>query len=318
MIGKPTMEKEKTYPVTTVAIQNRVTECFKSMSIDEKRILILSSPIARNRDATERDEIFISTQDFAKECGIKTNSAYKQLEVASKRLIDRSFSYINQRDRRVRSNWVIDATYEDAGVSLRFTSIVLEMLKILDEFNPYTRYRKEVVLKLKKDYAIDFYHLAKKNQKLGGFKLTIDEAFVEFGLPESYRDLSNFKRRVLKVPIDEINAVTDLCIGYTPVKQGRTVIAYQFTVKEKPKPKTVKQERDPNTLDLFCHMTDKQISTYSSILSESKKINDLAGTMSYSAFAIWLASVLRDPSSVREETAKRVFKALRTETDFKG
>ncbi|HCT7890823.1 TPA: replication initiation protein, partial [Acinetobacter baumannii] len=154
------MEKEKTYPVTTVAIQNRVTECFKSMSIDEKRILILSSPIARNRDATERDEIFISTQDFAKECGIKTNSAYKQLEVASKRLIDRSFSYINQRDRRVRSNWVIDATYEDAGVSLRFTSIVLEMLKILDEFNPYTRYRKEVVLKLKKDYAIDFYHLA--------------------------------------------------------------------------------------------------------------------------------------------------------------
>lgn len=40
--------------------------------------------------------------------------------------------------------------------------------------------------------------------------------------------------------------------------------------------------------------------------------------MSYSAFAIWLASVLRDPSSVREETAKRVFKALRTETDFKG
>ena len=122
----------------------------------------------------------------------------------------------------------------------------------------------------------------------------------------------------MKVPIDEINAVTDLCIGYTPVKQGRTVIAYQFTVKEKPKPKTVKQERDPNTLDLFCHMTDKQISTYSSILSESKKINDLAGTMSYSAFAIWLASVLRDPSSVREETAKRVFKALRTETDFKG
>ena len=115
--------------------------------------------------------------------------------MASKRLIDRSFSYINLREKRVRSNWVIDATYEDAGVSLRFTSIVLEMLKILDEFNPYTKYRKEIVLRLKKDYAIDFYHLAKKNQKLGKFKLTIDEAFVEFGLPESYRDLSNFKKK---------------------------------------------------------------------------------------------------------------------------
>lgn len=168
------------------------------MTIDEKRILILSSPIARNIDATEQDEIFISTQEFAEECGIKPNSAYKQLEFASKRLIDRSFSYINLREKRVRSNWVIDATYEHAGVSLRFTSIVLEMLKILDEFNPYTKYRKEIVLRLKKDYAIDFYHLAKKNQKLGKFKLTIDEAFVEFGLPESYRDLSNFKKEYSK------------------------------------------------------------------------------------------------------------------------
>ena len=29
------------------------------------------------------------------------------------------------------------------------------------------------------------------------------------------------------------------------------------------------------------------------------------------------ANILRDPTSVREETAKRIFKALRTETDFK-
>ena len=57
---------------------------------------------------------------------------------------------------------MIDATYEDAGVNLRFTSVVLMMLKILDKYNPYTRYKKDVVLKLKKDYSIDFYHLAKK------------------------------------------------------------------------------------------------------------------------------------------------------------
>lgn len=317
MISKKPMVKEKKYPVSTVAIQNKVAECFKSMTIDEKRILILSSPIARNTDATEQDEIFISTQEFAEECGIKTNSAYKQLEFASKRLIDRSFSYINLREKRVRSNWVIDATYEDAGVSLRFTSIVLEMLKILDEFNPYTKYRKEIVLRLKKDYAIDFYHLAKKNQKLGKFKLTIDEAFIEFGLPDSYRDLSNFKRRVLKVPIDEINAVTDLSIEYSPLKKGRTVIGYNFTVKEKPKPKLITSERDHQTIDMFCNLSDAQINMYSSILSKTHSISDLAGNKDYQAFAIWISNILRDPLSVREETARRIFKALHTETDFK-
>ena len=40
------------------------------------------------------------------------------------------------------------------------------------------------------------------------------------------------------MPIDEINAVTDISIEYTPLKKGRTVIGYEFTVKEKPKPKT--------------------------------------------------------------------------------
>ena len=29
-------QQDKKYPVTTMAIQNKVTECFKSMSVDEK------------------------------------------------------------------------------------------------------------------------------------------------------------------------------------------------------------------------------------------------------------------------------------------
>lgn len=307
---------DKSYPVTTMAIQNKVTECFKSMSVDEKRILIMASPIARNVDASEQDQILISAQQFADDCGIKVNSAYKQIENASKKLVDRSFSYVNDRGKKVYSNWVIDATYEDAGISLRFTSIVLVMLKILDKYNPYTRYKKDVVLKLKKDYSIDFYHLAKKNQAKNGFELTLDEMFTEFGLPESYRDLRNLKRRVLKSSLDEINEFTDVTVDYSPVKKGRSVVGFKFTVKEKPK--SIKIGRDPSTVDMFCDMSDAQIKNYSSILSKVHSISDLADNRDYSAFAVWIGNILRDPASVREETAKRIFKALRTKTDFKG
>ena len=309
--------EEKKYPVNTMAIQNKVTECFKSMSVDEKRLLIMASPIARNTDASEQDAILIRADDFAKECGIKLNSAYKQIEIASRKLIDRSFSYTNDRGKKVYSNWVIDAVYEDAGISLRFTSIVLVMLKILDKYNPYTRYKKDVVLRLKKDYSIDFYHLAKKNQAKNGFELTLDEMFIEFGLPDSYRDLRNLKRRVLKNALDEINEVTDISIEYTPIKQGRSVVGFKFVVKEKPKPKTIGIGRDPNTVDMFYEMTDAQIQKYSSILSKVSDISDLSTFPDYSTFAQWIANILRDPTSVREETAKRIFKALRTHTDFK-
>ena len=310
-------KKEKMYPVSTVAIQNRVTECFKSMSVDEKRILIMASPIARNIDASEQDSILISAQEFAEECGIKVNSAYKQIELASKKLVDRSFSYTNEKGKKVYSNWVIDATYEDAGVSLRFTSVVLMMLKILDKYNPYTRYKKDVVLKLKKDYSIDFYHLAKKSEKLGSFELTIDSMFIEFGLPESYRDLRNLKRRVLKDPIDEINNHTDINLTYEPIKKGRSVVGFKFTIKEKTKPKLIANERDTKTVDMFCNMSDAQINKYSNILSKLSELSDLSNFPDYPTFALWVSGILRDPKSVREETAMRIFKALNEKTDFK-
>ena len=290
-------KKEKTYPVSTMAIQNRVTECFKSMSVDEKRILIMASPVARNIDATEQDSILISAQQFAEECGIKVNSAYKQIELASKKLVDRSFSYTNEKGKKVYSNWVIDATYEDAGVNLRFTSVVLMMLKILDKYNPYTRYKKDVVLKLKKDYSIDFYHLAKKSEKLGSFELTIDSMFIEFGLPESYRDLRNLKRRVLKDPIDEINKYTDIDLTYEPIKKGRSVVGFKFTVREKTKHKTITvQGRDPNTVDMFFKMSDSQINMFGNQLSKLPELGKYAvGNEGYEALASRLKDMLKDP-----------------------
>lgn len=308
---------EKSYPITTMAIQNKVSECFKSMSVDEKRILIMASPVARNINASEQDQILISAQQFADDCGIKVNSAYKQIEQASKKLVDRSFSYVNEKGKKVYSNWVIDATYEDAGISLRFTSIVLVMLKILDKYNPYTRYKKDIVLKLRKDYSIDFYHLAKKNQAKNGFELTLDEMFIEFGLPESYRDLRNLKRRVLKSSLDEINKFTDVIVDYNPIKKGRSVIGFKFTVKNKPKSKVIETKRDKNTIDMFYNLTDAQIQKYSLILSKISDISDLSTFPTYDAFALWIANILRDPKSVREETAKRIFKTLMNKTDFK-
>lgn len=290
-------KKEKTYPVSTMAIQNRVTECFKSMSVDEKRILIMASPVARNINATEQDSILISAQQFAEECGIKVNSAYKQIEIASKKLVDRSFSYTNEKGKKVYSNWVIDATYEYAGVSLRFTSVVLMMLKILDKYNPYTRYKKDVVLKLKKDYSIDFYHLAKKSEKLGNFELTIDSMFIEFGLPESYRDLRNLKRRVLKDPIDEINKHTDIDLTYEPIKKGRSVVGFKFTVREKTKHKTITvQGRDKDTIDMFFKMSDSQINMFGNQLSKLPELGKYAvGNEGYEALASRIKDMLKDP-----------------------
>ena len=311
------MESKKTYPVSWVVMQNTIQECFKSMSIDEKRLLILASPIARTMDATEKDAITITSEEFAKECGIKTNSAYSQMEEASKSLLRRYFSYGDNK-KKTYCNWVIRAIYENGAISICFPDEVLLMLKEFDKLNPYTKYKKDIVLSLKKDYSFDLYHLAKKHQAMGQFEMSLEHIKNELGLPPSYNKLCNLKDRVIKPSLDEITKNTDIDLTYENLKKGRSVIGFKFTVKEKPKPKLIAPERDQKTIDMFCKLTDAQINKYSSILSRVNDMSDLSTFPTYDAFALWIANILRDPESVRDETAKRIFKALHKYTDFKN
>ena len=312
------LDIKKHYPKDWIVLQNRVVECYRSMSLDEKRLFIMATPLARTTKISSNDPVFISSSEFSKECGIDLSTAYTALELASERLFTRFFGYTNAEGDRVKMRWLNKVIYKagQGGSELYFTDEVLLLLREFDALNPYTKYKKEVVLRLKKDYSLDFYHLAKKHQTMGGFQISLDELFQQLGLPESYQDLSNLKKRVIKPSLDEITANTDIDLSYENVKRGRSVVGFKFTVKEKPKPKVIETGRDKNTIDMFCKLTDAQIQKYSSILSKVSDISDLSTFPDYSTFAQWIANILRDPKSVREETAKRIFKALRTHTDF--
>jgi plasmid replication initiation protein len=279
----------------------------------------MATPLARTTKVSSNDPIFISSSDFARECGVDLSTAYTALEMASDRLFTRFFGYTAENGDRVKMRWVNKVIYKagQGGSELYFSDEVLLLLREFDALNPYTKYKKEVVLRLKKDYSLDFYHLAKKHQTMGGFQISLDELFEQLGLPESYRRIGNLKDRVIKPSLEEITANTDIDLSYENVKRGRSVVGFKFTVKEKPKPKVIETGRDKNTIDMFCKLTDAQIQKYSSILSKVSDISDLSTFPDYSTFAQWIANILRDPTSVREETAKRIFKALRTHTDFK-
>ncbi len=253
---------EKKYPETWVVMQNKIEQCFHKMTLDEKRLLILASPTARMIDASEKDAIEVTAEQFANECGIKVSSAYKQLEVASKNLLNRSFSYINERGKRVGVTWVIRAIYEDGYISVCFPDEVLTMLKAFDASNPFTKYKKENVLLLKGEYSIDLYHIAKKYEGMSTFQITLEDYKLELGLPKSYNRINNLKARALEPAIKEINEKTDINITYENIKRGRTVIGLKFTVKPKAKLiKTLEVKRDPHTADMFTidGLNDKQL-----------------------------------------------------------
>ena len=292
------LDVKKHYPKDWIVLQNRVVECFRGMSLDEKRLFIMATPLARTTKISSNDPIFISSSDFSKECGIDLSTAYTALELASERLFTRFFGYTNAEGDRVKMRWLNKVIYKagQGGSELYFTDEVLLLLREFDALNPYTKYKKEVVLRLKKDYSLDFYHLAKKHQTMGGFQISLDELFQQLGLPESYQDLSNLKKRVIKPSLDEITANTDIDLSYENVKRGRSVVGFKFTVKEKPKLKVIETRRDPNTPDLFHKMTESQLDTFSSKLSELPEVQTMAHAgEDMKPFIARIRSMLKDP-----------------------
>ena len=313
------LDIKKHYPKDWVVLQNRVVECFKSMTLDEKRLFIMATPLARTTNVSSGEPIFISTDEFASACGLEITGAYTALGVATKKLFDRSFGYVRADKKKVSIRWMYKTAYGDGGSELYFTDEVLLLLREFDALNPYTKYKKEVVLRLKKDYSLDLYHLAKKHQNMGGFQISLDDLFEQLGLPKSYKRIGNLKDRVINPSLDEITKNTDIDLTYENVKKGRSVVGFKFTVREKPKPKSqlIASEKDVKTVDLFCNMSDAQINKYSTILSKLPELSDLSNFPDYPTFAIWISGILRDPKSVREETAKRILKTLHQKTDFK-
>ena len=271
-------ELKKHYPKDWVVLQNRVAECFRGMSLDEKRLFILATPLARTTKVSSNDPVFISSSEFSRECGIDLSTAYTALETATDRLFTRFFSYTTYEGNRVKIRWVNKVIYlaGQGGTELYFTDEVLLLLREFDALNPYTKYKKEVVLRLKKDYSLDLYHLAKKHQLLGSFQISLDDLFQQLGLPESYRRIGNLKDRVIKPSLAEITANTDIELTYENIKRGRSVVGFKFVITEKPKLKNECNILDENTVDVFHKLTEKQLDMFSNKLADLPAVQAMA------------------------------------------
>lgn len=257
------------YSKNLAVFQNRIIDLYKSMSLDEKRLLVLLSPIVRTTKTKEGESVFLSAEDYAKECGISNTRAYEGLSDASERLVRRYFSYINKEGKKTIANWILRSSYDEGGVDVFFTSEVIEMLQVFDKLNPYTKYKKEIVLKLKGDYAFEIYHIAKQHEGLGKIDVPLADLKNNLDVPKSYQDLSNFKKRVLDPSCDEISKNTDIKVNYETVKRGRSVIAIRFNIESKitKKVEPVNKKLDPNTPDLFTKLTPIEINVFAKALS---------------------------------------------------
>jgi len=273
---------KKIYSKELAVFQNRIMDLYKGMSLDEKRLLVLLSPIVRTKKVKEGQSVFLSAEEYAKECNISLTRAYEGLSSASEKLVRRYFSYTTPEDgKKTVANWILRSTYDEGGVDIFFTNEVLAMLQVFDNVNPYTKYKKEIILKLKGDYAFEIYHIAKQFEGLKKIDIPLDDLRENLGVPKSYDDLSNFKKRVLNPSCKEIIKNTDIELNYETVKRGRSVIAIRFLIKSKELKKDIKKvgldnSKKLSSPDLF-KLTPLEVNMFAKLLPKDTEFGSKYG-----------------------------------------
>ena len=126
--------------------------------------------------------------------------------------------------------------------------------------------------------------------------------------------------RVIEQSIKQINEHTDITASYEQHKKGRLITGFSFKFKQK-KPKQAKIATETpktatNDLDTIKPLTEPQIAKYSMILCKLGSISNLSNFPRLSNLCELIGNILRNPEKADEQIAKRIFTALKTETDY--
>ena len=290
-----------------VVKDNALINASYNLDLAEQRLILLAILEARESNIPSDRDLTIHAESYINHFNVHRNTAYKVLKDACKNLFERRFSYQKLTAKgnleNVMSRWVQRVSYveNEALVRIRFSDDVVPLITNLEKH--FTSYELEQVSSLTSAYAIRLYELLIAWRSTGKVSmLETKELRSRLGvLDTEHQRMESFKRRVLEPAIKQINDHTDIKAEYEQHKRGRSIIGFSFSFKQKSKPKTVKEERDPNTPDFFIKMTDSQRHLFANKMSEMPEMSKYSqGTESYQQFAIRIAEMLLQPEKFRE------------------
>ena len=218
-----------------VTQSNRLIESSHTLTLNEKRLILAAASLIDPRKPLPTDGYFtIRADSFAEVFGLDVSNAYEALDDAANRLFERDIRRYAKGKLIERMRWVFHVKYKEGQgcVELGFSPTVLQHLTMLNK--EFTSYQLKQIGNLSSFYSIRLYELMSQFLKLGQRECTLIQLRQMFDLGEKYKDVKDMRRRVLDPALKDINSSTDLNVESKPIRQGRKIIGFFFTItKEK-------------------------------------------------------------------------------------
>ncbi|MEG8239868.1 MULTISPECIES: replication initiation protein RepM [Acinetobacter] len=293
-----------------VVKDNALINASYNLDLVEQRLILLAIVEAREsgKGINANDPLTVHAESYINQFGVHRNTAYQALKDACDDLFARQFSYQSLSEKgniiNHKSRWVSEVAYIDneAVVRLIFAPAIVPLITRLEE--QFTKYEIQQISNLTSAYAVRLYEILIAWRSTGKTPLiTMYDFRQKIGVLETeYKRMYDFKKYVLDIALKQVNEHTDITVKVEQHKTGRSITGFSFSFKQKKSAThSVESKRDPNTLDLFSKMTDKQRHLFANKLSELPEMSKYSqGTESYQQFAVRIAAMLQDAEKFKE------------------
>lgn len=238
---------------------NKLNTALQNLSLAEMRLVQVAIVDCRDTQTglSPSKPLRVTALRYAKAFGIEPQTAYEALISAEKTLFERRFTFINERQNEVKSRWLSQVEYVkgEGAIELIFSPAVINEITRIDGFKDrFTSYLLEQTASLNSVYSVRIYELLVQwlSARKATFELETFRGQIGLGVNE-YKRMSDFKKRVLDLAVNEINEKTDLTVSYKNKTQGRKVVGFNFTIKQKPQPK---KDKDKDKDDIKAQNAD--------------------------------------------------------------
>lgn len=293
-----------------VVKDNALINASYNLDLVEQRLILLAIVEAREsgKGINANDPLTVHAESYINQFGVHRNTAYQALKDACDDLFARQFSYQSLSEKgniiNHKSRWVSEVAYIDneAVVRLIFAPAIVPLITRLEE--QFTKYEIQQISNLTSAYAVRLYEILIVWRSTGKTPLiTMYDFRQKIGVLETeYKRMYDFKKYVLDIALKQVNEHTDITVKVEQHKTGRSITGFSFSFKQKKSAThSVESKRDPNTLDLFSKLTDKQRHLFANKLSELPEMSKYSqGTESYQQFAVRIAAMLQDAEKFKE------------------
>ncbi|ESK36588.1 hypothetical protein P256_02500 [Acinetobacter nectaris CIP 110549] len=252
-----------------------------NLEVTEQRLILLSIVRAREtqQGITAESKLTIHASDYMNHFQVDKSAAYEALKGAVQNLFNRQFSFKEQQDDGtefvVKSRWVSQIAYADdkAELHIIFAPSVVPLVTRLEKH--FTSYQLKQVSQLTSKYAIRLYEILISWREVGKTPIiNVEDLRYRLGVEYTeYKRMSDFKKRVLDVAVEQVNLYTDIQAKYEQSKSGRIIVGFTFTFKRSSVNTISNKEKDQNTLDIFTSITEKQVSFFANKLAYDEQFS---------------------------------------------